>query len=142
MSQRKRKFKRIDAFFSRVRPLTPDSLPGEAAEKSADTDAGPPTATPPSDGWQNFFSGIEPGTMFGFAFEGGKVTAWKEAPPPLSGNAFRVPLTVSGKPAGAVQVTRKDPGWTAREVEIVNDVAAQLSQHLEALRRKGSHGGL
>ncbi len=136
MSQGKRKYKLIELFFSRVRPLAPDSSPRAAGkppkgERTASVLGS--TATPPAGGWSDFFSDLERRTTTGFSFEHGKVVSLQDAPPPPPENGLRVPLMVAGKAFGSVQAVRKQAGLTAQEIEIVSAVAAQLAQHLENL---------
>jgi GAF domain-containing protein len=131
MSQAKRKYKLIEAFFSRIRPAAPDS-PAQAAAGTAAV-FGPPTAAPPAGSWQDFFSGAERGRKTGFIFDRGKVTSLEETSLPLPENALSVPLTVSGKTIGVIQAAGSETGWPAQEIEIVSAVAAQLARHLENL---------
>jgi GAF domain-containing protein len=137
MSQIKRKYKQIEAFFSRVRPVAPDSPSRAAAAKPAMGSAPSlvsPAAASPAGSWQHFFTGVERRQMMGFTYDQEEVTSLEESPLPLPDNALRVPLTVSGKTIGTIQAAGKEAGWTANEIEIVGAVAAQLSQHLENLR--------
>lgn len=140
MSQAKRKYKLIDAFFSRIRPVAPDS-PSRAAEEkeSAGTAAAfvSSTAAQPAGGWQGFFTGFDRGKMMGFSFEKDRVTPLEEELLPLLENALRIPLRISGKMIGSIQAVRIEAGWTAQEIEIVGAVAAQLAQHIENLTLSG-----
>jgi hypothetical protein len=128
MSQEKRKYKRIEAFFSRVRLVAPNS-PSRAAAGAI-----PPVAASPAGGWQNIVNRIGRGQKVGFTYDQEKVTSLEEAPPPLPENSLCVPLTVSGTTIGTLQVAGDEAGWTAQETEIISAVAAQLAQHLEHLR--------
>jgi hypothetical protein len=134
MSPIKRKYRLIDAFFSRIRPLAPDSPSRAKAENPSAGAAESLTAGSPAGGWRGFFTGIKGGRTAGVAFNQEKVTSLEEMPMPLPEDALRVPLTVSGRTIGSVQAAGKEAGWTAQEIEIVSAVAAQLAQHLENLR--------
>ena len=140
MSQVKRKYKRIDAFFSKIRPVAPDS-PSRATAKKEATGTSASfvslTAKSPADGWPGLFTGIDRGKLMGFSFDQDRVTSLEEAPLHLPADALRVPLVVSGKTVGSIQAARKEAGWTAQEIEIVSAVAAQLAQHIEHLPRLG-----
>jgi hypothetical protein len=131
MSPIKRKYKLIDAFFSRIRPFAPDSPSRAKAEKPAAEAA---ASLSPAGGWQGFFPGIAGRRTMGFTFDRGTVTSLEQTPMPLPEDALRIPLTVSGKTIGVVQAAGKEAGWTAQEIEIVSAVAAQLARHLENLR--------
>jgi hypothetical protein len=135
MSPIKRKYRLIDSFFSRIRPLDPDSPSRVKAENPAAGAAGSLTAGSPAGGWRGFFTGIKGGRTVGVAFHQEKVISLEQAPMPLPEDALRVPLTVSGKTIGTIQAAGNEAGWTAQEIEIVSAVAAQLAQHLENLRR-------
>lgn len=128
MSQGKRKYKRIEAFFSRVRLVAPNSPSRATAE------AIPPAAASPAGGWQDILNRIGRGQKVGFTYDQEKFTSLEETPLPLPENAICVPLTVSGMTIGTLQVAGDEAGWTARETEIISAVAAQLVQHLEHLR--------
>jgi hypothetical protein len=128
MSQEKRKYKRIEAFFSRVRLVAPDS-PSRAAGGAI-----PPAAASPAGGWQDILNRIDRGQKVGFTYDQEKFTSLEKAPPPLPENAICVLLTVSGTTIGTLQVAGDEAGWTAQETEIISAVAAQLAQHLEHLR--------
>jgi hypothetical protein len=164
MSQRNRKYKRIEALFSKSQPVAPDSPlraaantpePGTPAEdltglmeerKSQPLGEGarpesfvPPTAVSPASGRQDFVNGIDRGPKTGFTYDQGKVTSMEAASLPPPENALRVPLMVSGTTIGTIQVAGNKASWTAQEIEIVSAVAAQLAQHLENLRLLGQH---
>jgi len=159
MSQRSRKYKQVEAFFSKVRPVAPDSplqtaakmpapgvptedLTGWVEETQAQPSAEdirpesvvPPTALSPASGRQDFINGIDRGQKMGFTYDQEKVTSLEETPLPLPENALCVPLMVSGTTIGIIQGYGNEAGWTAQEVEIVSAVAAQLARHLENLR--------
>jgi hypothetical protein len=159
MSQKRRRYKQIEAFFSRVRPVAPDSplqtaakppAPGTPAEdltgrveetqtqpSAEDTrpeSAVPPAAPSPAGSRQDFINGIDRGQKVGFAYRQGKVTSLEETPLPRSENTFCVPLMVSGKTIGTIRGAGEESSWTAQEIEIVSAVAAQLARHLENLR--------
>jgi hypothetical protein len=159
MSQKNRKYKRIEALFSEVQPVAPDSplraaaktpsagVPAEdltgwvkktqtqpSAEDTRPVSVVPPTAVLPASGRQNFLNGIDRGQKMGFTYDRGQVTSLEEAPQPLPENALCVPLTVSGKTIGILQAAGNEAVWTAQEIEIVSAVAAQLARHLEHLR--------
>jgi hypothetical protein len=159
MSQRRRKYKRVEAFFSKVRPVTPDSplrteakmpAPGTPAEDLTEgveqTQAQPsaentrqesvvsPTTLSPASGWQDFNNGIDCGQKMGFTYDQEKVTSLEGTPLPLSENALCVPLMISGTTIGIIQGDGSEAGWTAQEIEIVSAVAAKLARHLENLR--------
>jgi hypothetical protein len=140
MSQAKRKYKQIDAFFSRIRPVAPDSPSRAATEKETTGTSSffvSSTAASPADGWSGFFTGIDRGKILGFSYDKDRVTSLEEAPLPLPENTLRVPLMVSGKTIGSIQAARKEAGWTAQEIEIVSAVAAQLARHIENLPLPG-----
>jgi GAF domain-containing protein len=128
MSQGKRKYKRIEAFFSRVRLVAPNSPSRAAAE------AIPPAAASPAGGWQDILNRIDRGQRVGFTYDQETFTSLEEAPLPLPENSIGVPLTVSGTTIGTLQVAGDEAGWTSQETEILSIVAAQLAQHLEHLR--------
>ena len=133
MSQGKRKYKLIELFFSKIRPLAPDSSPRAAAktpEGERTASFAGPAATAPAGGWRDFFSNVDHGTTMGFAFKQGNVVSLPEATPPPPEDVLRVPLMVAGKAFGSVQAAREQAGLTAQEIEIVSAVAAQLAQHL------------
>ncbi|MGB7537700.1 MAG: hypothetical protein WBM17_04105 [Anaerolineales bacterium] len=159
MSPRSRKYKRIEALFSKAQPSAPDSplraaakapapgtpaedLTGRAEETQAqpsaeDTHSGsvvPPTSVSPAGGRQDFLNGIDRGRKMGFAFDHGKVTSLEETPPPLPTNGLFVPLMVSGTMVGTIQGAGNEAAWTAQEIEIVSAVAVQLARHLESMR--------
>jgi hypothetical protein len=106
MSHKSRKYKKVEAFFSTVRPAAPDSPSPDGVH--------PPAPRTPAEG---FGGSSREGTPFS-----------------PSGDFLRVPLMVSGTTIGAIQGAGSEAGWTGREIEIVNAVAAQLAQHLEHLR--------
>jgi GAF domain len=143
MSQRNRKYKRIEALFSEVQPITPDSplrtaaktpYAGTPAKDTRSKSVVPPAAVSPAGGGQDFFNGIDRGQKMGFSYDQEKVTALKEALPPLPENALCVPLMVSGRTIGIIQAAGNEAGWTAQEIEIVSAVAVQLARHIEKLR--------
>jgi hypothetical protein len=159
MSQRSRKYKKVEAFFAKVRPAAPDSpldtavkpsAPGTPAEdltgwaekmqaqpSSEDTrleSVVPPTAQSPASGRQDLIHGIDHGQKMGFTYGQEKVTSLEETPLPLPENTLRVPLMVSGTTIGIIEDAGSETDWTAKEIEIVSAVAAQLAQHLENLR--------
>jgi len=159
MSQRTRKYKRIEALFSKGQPVAPDSplraaaktpAPGTtaddltgwvektqaqpSAEETRPEAVVPPTAVSPDSGWQDFINGIHRGQKMGFTYNHEKVSSLDETPLPLPENALSVALMVSGTTIGTIQAAGNDAGWTAQEIEIVNAVAAQLARHLENLR--------
>jgi len=160
MSQRTRKYKRIEALFSKGQSVAPDSPLRAAAKTPAPGDAAddrsgwvektqaqpsaeeprpeslvPPAAVSPDSGWQDFINGINRGQKMGFTYNHGKVSSIEETHLPLPENALFVPLMVSGKMIGAIQSAGNEAGWTTQEIEIVSAVAAQLARHLENLRR-------
>jgi GAF domain-containing protein len=159
MSQRNRKYKRIEALFSKGQPVAPDSplrataktpapgtpaedLTGLVEEKKAQPSAvdtrpesfAPPTAVSPASGRQDLVNSVDRGQKMGFTYDQEKVTSLEEAPLPPPENALRVPLMVSGATIGTIQVAGNEAGWTAQEIEIVSAVAAQLARHIENLR--------
>jgi GAF domain-containing protein len=138
MSQRNRKYKRIEALFSEVQPVAPDSPLQDAAKTPADdtrpVSVVPPTAVSPASGQQDILNGINRGQKIGFTYDQEKVTSLEEAPLPLLENALCVPLMVSGTTIGTIQAAGNEAGWTAQEIEIISAVAAQLAQHIENLR--------
>jgi hypothetical protein len=159
MSQRTRKYKRIEALFSKGQPVAPDSplraaaktpAPGTtaddrsgwvektqvqpSAEETRPESVVPPTAVSPDRGWQDFINGIDRGRKMGFTYKHEKVSSLGETPLPLRENALFMPLMVSGKMIGAIQGAGNEVGWTAQEIDIVSAVAAQLGRHLENLR--------
>lgn len=123
MSNVKRRYKRIEEFFARIRRIAPEPT---ASVSPAESAAG---------GWSDLFSGIGSRRRTGFAFDRGKVFPLEETPLPMPEDALRVPLTASGKPMGAIQVAGKAAGLTPQEIDIVGAVASQLAQHLEELSR-------
>jgi GAF domain-containing protein len=158
MSQRNRKYKRIEALFSKGQQVAPDSplraaakttapgtpaedLMGLVEEKKSQPSAEdtrpesvvPPTAVSPVSGWQDFINGIDRGQKMGFTYNHEKVSSLDETHLPLPENALFVPLMVSGKMIGAIQGAGNEVGWTTQEIEIVSAVAAQLARHLENL---------
>jgi GAF domain-containing protein len=142
MSLIKRRYKQIEAFFSRVRPIAPDSPSRSAAEKpepGAAPFASPSTADAAA-GWQHFFTGSDRGQKMGFTYDQEEVTALEKAPLPLPENSMRVPLVVSGTTIGTIQAAGNEAGWTAKEIEIVSAVAAQLAHHLENLLHPEQNG--
>lgn len=159
MSQRNRKYKRIEALFSEVQPVAPDSPLQDAAKTPArgtlaedlkgwveETQAQPsaedtrpvsvvpPTAVSPASGRLDILNGNDRGQKMGFTYDQEKVTSLGEAPLPILENALCVPLMVSGTTIGTIQAAGNEAGWTAQEIEIVSAVAAQLARHLENLR--------
>jgi hypothetical protein len=143
MSQTPRKYKLLDEFLSRVRLVPPDS-PSQTLGKKPDVrtagNPGSAAGTSPAGSWQTFFSGMHRGSTMGFAFRQEKVTVLEENIPPLSENALRVPLALSGKTIGSIQVAEKESGWTAQEMEIIGTIAAQLALHLEHLQHLKQSG--
>jgi hypothetical protein len=136
MSRTKRKYQRIEAFFSRIRPIAPDSPPRDAVERPAEGEAvssASSAAAPPAGGRRRFFGGTGRRRTMGVRFAQGKATSLDEAPLPMPESGLRVPLTVAGKTIGSIQATGKEAGWTAQEIKIVSAVAEQLAQHLETL---------
>lgn len=159
MSQRNRKYKRIEALFSKSQPVAPDSplraasdtpapgspkedLTGLAEEKKSQPSAQdarpesfvPPNTVSPARGRQDFVNGIDRGQKIGFAYDQENVTSMEAAHQPPPENALRVPLMVSGTTIGTIQVAGNEAGWTAQEIELVGAVAAQLARHIENLR--------
>ena len=155
MSQRNRKYKRIEALFSKGQPVAPDSplrataktpAPGTPAEDVSgwvgDThleSVVPPTAVSPLSRWQDSLNYVDRGQKMGFTYDQEKVTSLEEAPLPPPENALRVPLMVSGTTIGTIQVAGNEAGWTAQEIEIVSAVALQLARHIENLRLLGQN---
>jgi GAF domain-containing protein len=152
MSPRNRKYKRIEALFSKSPPVAPDYPPQAAAmtpatgisderhahpsvEDSRPVSVVPPAAASPATDGQDFENGIDRGQKLGFAYDQGKVTSLEKASLPPLENPLCLPLMVSGATIGIVQGTANEAGWTAQEIEIVGAVTAQLAQHLENLRR-------
>jgi hypothetical protein len=151
MSQRTRKYKRIEALFSKGQPVAPDSplragakvpAPGIAAndrsvsaEETDPESVVPPAAASSDSGWRDFINGVDRGRKMGFTCNHGKVSAWDETTLPITDNGLLVPVMVSGKMIGAIQGAGNEAGWTAQEIEMVSAVAAQLGEHLENLRR-------
>jgi hypothetical protein len=127
MSPIKRRYKRIEEFFAGIRPAAPEP-PAQTAEPDSSFE-------PPAEGFADLFTGPGRGRPMGFAFDRGKVVSLAEASLPLPEDAWRVPLTASGKPVGSIQIAMKEPAWTAQEIEIVGAVAAQLGLHIGELRR-------
>jgi|WetSurMetagenome_2_1015567.scaffolds.fasta_scaffold1451341_1 GAF domain-containing protein len=137
MSQTHRKYQRLEEFFSRVPPATPDAAsPATTNEPGIEAAASlvSPADESHADGWQVFFSDVHREHTIGFAFRQGIVTPLEETAPPLPENSLRVPLVLSGKTIGSIQVAGNEASWTAQEIEIVGAVATQLSQHIEQLR--------
>jgi hypothetical protein len=143
MSQRNRKYKRIEALFSEVQRGAPDSplraaaktpAPGTPAEDTHPESIVPPAAVSPASGRQDSINGIHRGQKMGFSYDQEKVTSLGDAPLPPPKNALCVPLMVSGTTIGTIQAAGNEAGWTAQEIEIVSAVAAQLARHLENLR--------
>jgi signal transduction histidine kinase len=162
MSQRNRTYQRLEALFSEITPVAPDSpLPdrpkdsapaapsgkrperepqagGAGLERVARAEAGPASAAaiaPASaGGWQDFLDGIDRGVSLGFAYDQEKVTPLAEATRTPPEHALRIPLTVSGTTIGTLQTAGNGQVWTAQETEIVSATAAQLTQHIESLR--------
>ncbi len=149
MSQRSRKYKRIEALFSKGQPAAPDS-PLRAAGKtpapgtpSEDLTVGvedtlpesvsPPVAASPDRGREDFINDFDRGQKTGFTYDQGEVTSLEKTPLPLREKTMFVPLVVSGKMIGTIQGGGNEADWTAQEIEIVSAVAAQLAQHLEKL---------
>jgi hypothetical protein len=128
MSSTKPKYKRLEAFFARVRPPAPDS-----SSRSAEGKPAMETTGSIANGWGDFFSANQRGRIMGFIYNQGKVTTLEDAALPLPDNALRVPLTVFGKAVGSIQAAGKDAGWTAQDMEMVSAVAAELSSRLEHL---------
>jgi GAF domain-containing protein len=142
MSLIKRRYKQIEAFFSRVRPIAPDSPARSAAEKPAPgaTPFVSPSAADAAAGWQHFFTGSDRSQKMGFTYDQEEVTALEEAPLPLPENSLRVPLVISGTTIGTIQAAGNEAGWTAQEIEIVSAVADQLAHHLENLLHPEQNG--
>jgi len=159
MSQRNRKYKRIEALFSKSQPVAPDSplraaaktpapgTPAEdltgwvektqaqpSAEEIRPESVVPPTAASPVRGWQDLVNSVDRGQKIGFTYDQEKVTSFEEAPPPPPENALCVPLMISGTTIGIIQAAGDEAGWTAQEIEIVSAVAVQLARHIENLR--------
>jgi hypothetical protein len=154
MSQRTRKYKRLEALFSEVQPATPDSPSRAPAKTPAPRtpaedltgriektrarpsleDTRPASVVPPTGSRQDFLNGIDRGQKMGFTYDQGKVTSLEETPLPAAENALCVPLMVSGTTIGTIQAAGNEAGWTAQEIEIVSAVAAQLARHLANLR--------
>jgi GAF domain-containing protein len=128
MYQRNRKYKRIEALFSEVQPVVPDSpLRAEAKLPSPGTPAEDLT-------WQDLLNSADRGQKMGFTYDQEKVTSFEEAPLPPPENALCVPLMISGTTIGIIQAAGNEAGWTAQEIEIVSAVAVQLARHTENLR--------
>jgi hypothetical protein len=122
MSQKSRKYKKVEAFLSKVRPSAPDSpLPAEAPLESVV----PAAAPSPAGSRQDFIHGIDRGPR--------KADSPFDTPPSIPENTLCIPLMVSGTTIGAIQGTGNEAGWTAQEIEIISAVDAQLAQHLETL---------
>jgi GAF domain-containing protein len=159
MSQRNRKYKRIEALFSEVQPVAPDSplldaaktsVPGTlakdltgwveethakpSAEDTHPVSVVPPTVVSPASGRQDILTGNDRGQKMGFTYDQEKVTSLEEALLPPFENALCVPLMVSGTTIGTIRAAGNEAGWTTQEIEIVSKVAAQLARHLENLR--------
>jgi hypothetical protein len=159
MSQRSRKYKKVDAFFAKVRPVAPDSpldtavnpsatgTPAEdltgrdektqaqpSPEETSVESAVPATGHSPANGRQDLIHGIDRGQKMGFTYGQEKVTSPEETPRTLQANALRVPLMVSGTTIGIIEDAGSETDWTAKEIEIVSAVAGQLAKHLENLR--------
>jgi signal transduction histidine kinase len=158
MSQRNRTYKRLEALFSEVVPVAPDSplpvkqggpapdapaakrpertpkIDSSAIEQTAEVKSGSFPAPSAAGGWEDFLDGIDRGTKLGFAYDQEKVTPLDEAPPTSTDLALRVPLTVSGTTIGTLQTAGNGLGWTAQETEIMKAAAAALAQHIESLR--------
>jgi len=159
MSQRTRKYKRIEALFSEVQPVAPDSplraaaktpapktsaadLTGRVKETQAQSSTEdprlesvvPPTAVSSVGGWQDLLNSVDRGQKMGFTYNHDRVSSLEETPLPLPENALFVPLMVSGKMIGAIQGAGNEVGWTTQEIEIVSAVAIQLARHIENLR--------
>jgi len=135
MSPIKRKYRLIDAFFSRIRPLAPDSPLRTKAENPAAGAAESLTAGSPAGGWRGFFTGIKGGRTVGVAFNQEKATSLEQTPPSLPENALCIPLTISGKTIGTIQGTGNESSWTVQDIGIISAVAAQLAEHILNLRR-------
>jgi hypothetical protein len=159
MSQSSRKYKRIEALFSEVKPIVPDSpLPAAAKAPSARPPVGdlkgrveetrsqqstevtrptvivPPAAVSTGGGPHDLLNDIDRGPKMGFVYDKGKVTSLKETPLPQPENALCVPLVISGSTIGMLQAAGTEAGWTVQEIEIVSAVAAQLARHIKNLR--------
>jgi signal transduction histidine kinase len=161
MSQRNRTYKRLEALFSETQPAAPDSpLPpaakpppsgvpaNEAPARMKDRfvpaaepvspapaiEAAPPREAAPAAGWEDFLDGIDRRERIGFAYDQGKVTPLEGGTRPLPEHALHVPLMVSGMTIGTLQAVGDGGTWTAQQTEIVNAAAAQLAQHIDALR--------
>jgi GAF domain-containing protein len=160
MSQKNRKYKRIEALFSESQPGAPDSpllavakmpsagsLVGDLTKRAEETRAQPsaedtrhpstilPIAVSSIGGRQDSLNDIDRGQKIGFTYDQGKVTSLKEAPLPQLENALSVPLLISGSTIGIIQAAGKEEDWTVQDVEIVSAVAAQLARQLKKLER-------
>jgi hypothetical protein len=158
MSQSSRKYKRIEALFSDVKPVAPVSpsragvnppsvmAPAEDRKERVEVSRAPQSAEDPrpaviisptvasSAGSRHEFLGdIERGPTMGFSYDQGKITSLKDSHLPPPENALMVPLVVSGSTIGIVQVAAKQAGMSAQEIEIVSAVAMQLARHLKKL---------
>ncbi|MBN1440417.1 MAG: GAF domain-containing protein [Anaerolineales bacterium] len=162
MSQRNRKYQRLEALFSENPPAPPESArpaapkppaakPPEAIRPARlperlvvpapepslpDAWAEPlaPAEAAPAAGWEDFLDGIDHREKIGFTYERGKVAPLEGGTRPLPEDALRIPLTVSGTTIGTVQAVGEGQGWTAQQTEILNAASAQLAQHIEGLR--------
>ncbi|MBN2085759.1 MAG: hypothetical protein JW748_11105 [Anaerolineales bacterium] len=130
MSPKSRKYKKVEAFFSNVRPAAPDSsLEAVAEDLTARVEE---KGAPPSAEDTRPESFVPPGGLSP-AGGGEKAAALEETPPPLPENALCVPLMVSGKTIGRIHSDGSETDWTDQEIEIVGAVAAILSRQLEDL---------
>ena len=136
MSQKSRKYKKVEAFLSKVRSSAPDSpLPAGAPIELVV----PAAAPSPAGNRQDFIHGIDRGPKRGSAIIQEKADSPADTPRSLPENTLCIPLMVSGTTIGAIQGVGNEAGWTAQEIEIVSAVAAQLGQHLETLRPTGKN---
>ena len=86
--------------------------------------------------WQDFLDAIERGEKLGFVFDQLSVTSLEgESLAAEPDDVLNIPIEVTGTKIGAIQL-KNEPGrtWTASETELIQVIAAQLSQHIENRR--------
>ena len=87
--------------------------------------------------WADYMDAIHKPEETGFVFEQNKVMALTQVEETQSddkGNSLAAPIEVTGEPLGNLVVEMEEQASLARGNELVNTVARQVAQHIEALR--------
>ena len=87
--------------------------------------------------WADYLDAVHKPESTGFVFEQNQVIPLAQAPETQgleNGNSFAAPIAVTGEPLGNLVVEMESQSSVARSDELVNTVARQVAQHIEALR--------